>query len=186
MPRSRRARAAGAAAFAIFAACVPPKPVEAPAPTRALPRVLVEVQAAAAAGRYSEADFRLETFAQEFPGSGEASEALYWRALLKLDPANREASVRDALALLDAYLKAEGAHPHQAEVATLSRMAAQRESLTRDLEAAREAATKAAAAVPPPVVVPKPDEDVAKLRDSLARTTAELERIKRRLTAPRP
>ena len=173
-----------AAACCAAAACVSRQPAPLPVPTRDFPLVLAEAQTAAGAGRYADAERVLATFARSYDGTREAAEATYWRALFRLDPANRDASTREATALLDAYLKSPSGTLHRADAATLRRLAAQRETTVRDLELARAEATRAA--TPPPPVIIRDTVELQRLRDSLARTNAELERIKRRIGAPRP
>lgn len=183
-----RPRVAAIGAVLLLLACVPKHHVAplVPEPTRAIALVLAEAQLAAAGGRYADAEQELVAFDSTFAGTPEALETVYWRALFKLDPANKDASTTEALGLLDSYLGAGEAQPHRSEVAALRRLITQREALARDLDAARLAAVKLAAQ---PIVLPPPrvdEEEVNRLRDSLARSNAELDRIKRRLAAPRP
>ena len=139
--------------------------------------VLLQAAQEAGAGRYAGADKLLADFAVRYPASAEASEAMYWRALYKLDPVNQSAGPRDAAVLLDGYI-ASGANAHRTEVLTLRR-------LSSALEA------RAAVSVPAPVKadVVKPDdkardEEILRLRDELSKATSELDRIKRRLAMP--
>jgi hypothetical protein len=183
-----RPRAAAIGVALTVIACTHPQRLVplVPEPTRAIALVLAEAQLAAAGGRYAEADQALVAFDSAFAGTPEALETVYWRALFKLDPANKDASTAEAVGLLDSYLGTGEAQPHRTEVAALRRLVAQREALARDLDAARLAAVKLAAQ---PVVIAPPrvdEEEVNRLRDSLARSNAELDRIKRRLAAPRP
>ena len=62
--------------------------------------------------------------------------------------------------------------------------ASQRETMGRELETAREAATRTV--IPAPLPPVRDTVEIQRLRDSLTRTTAELDRIKRRISAPRP
>ena len=71
----------------------------------------------ASESRTSEADRELAAFAQRYPGSPEASEVTYWRALLKLDP-NNAAAIRESIAMLDSYLASAPAGTHRAEAAS--------------------------------------------------------------------
>jgi hypothetical protein len=178
-------RTAGSALAALFllggVACVPtsnqPSPTPAPTASSAWPRVFTQATTDAREGRVASADRALTDFATRFPGSPEAAEVPYWRAVLKLDPANA-ASSHDALALLDAYLADTLPRLHRTEATTLRR-----------LQVALEARTAALVALPPtPVVRPEDkarDEELQRLRDELARANAELARIKRRLTRPK-
>ena len=163
------------------AACIPSRsqPTAAPAPTAASewPRAFGQAAADARESRLPAADRVLTDFAARFPGSPEASEVPYWRALLKLDPANPAAS-HEALLILDAYLADTTPRQHRTEAATLRR-----------LQSALEARTAALAAIPPaPVVKPEDrakDDEIQRLRDDLAKANAELARIKRRLARPK-
>lgn len=124
------------------------------------------------------ADKALTDFARRFPGAPEAAEVPYWRALLRLDPANPVA-LREALAMLESYLASAPSGTHRTEAATLRR-----------LGVALEQRNAALAAIPP-AVVPRPDDkaredEMQRLRDELAAANAELDRIRRRLARPRP
>lgn len=154
-----------------------------PEPTVNWPAALGDAQRAAGAGRYADADRLLIAFAEQYADSPEAAETLFWRALFQLDPANRARSPKDAAAALDAYLAHADPLEHRLEAALTRRVAAALDSLAADLQTART--------TPPP---PSPaalaaerakDEELARVRDSLTRTSAELDRVRRRL-APRP
>jgi hypothetical protein len=128
--------------------------------------------------RTAAAEKALADFAERYPGSPEAAEVTYWRAVLKLDPANA-ASIRESMAMLEAYLANAPAGTHRVEAETLRR-----------LGLALEQRNTALAAIPP-AVAPRPDdkardEEVQKLRDELAAANAELDRIRRRVSRPRP
>jgi hypothetical protein len=145
-----------------------------PAAERDWPAAYLAAQGAADRGSYGEADKALAEFASSHPGSVQALESGYWRAVYKLDPANKDASTKDAIAGLDRYLATpDGAH--RGEATTLRRIAVQLQSLDRALSAPK-----------PDEAAATRDEEVKKLRDELQATKDELERIKRRLTAPKP
>lgn len=151
----------------------------APVPTAASewPRTFVQATTDAREGRPGIADRALVDFATRFPGSAEAVEVPYWRAVIKLDPAN-QASSHEALVLLDAYLADTAYRTHRLEATTFRR-----------LQSALEARTAALAAqAAAPTVRPEDkarEEELARLRDELAKANAELTRIKRRLTRPK-
>ncbi|HEX6058791.1 MAG TPA: hypothetical protein VFZ11_07205, partial [Gemmatimonadaceae bacterium] len=90
----------------------------------------------------------------------------------RLDPRNTAAAPRDAVRAFDAYLALADSVPHAVEARSLRRLALRLDSLSQPV-AAKPAE-------------PARDEELQKLRDSLTRTTDELERIKRRLAQPRP
>lgn len=161
--------------------CVPVRPsaAEAPAPSAESewPSVYSQAMAEVRESRIGVADRMLGEFAQRFPASPEAAEVPYWRAVLKLDPANAAAS-RESLALLESYLANTPSGQHRVEATTLRR-----------LVTALEARNAALAAQVPPA--PRPDdkaheEEMQRLRDDLAKANAELTRIKRRLARPKP
>ena len=140
---------------------------------------LLQASQEASAGNFSVADRLLADYSSRFPATPEAGEAMYWRALYKLDPSNSATAPKEAAVLLDGYL-ASGTPVHRAEAQTLRRVAT-------SLEAAKSTTTTAA----PKTEVVKVDdkaqaEEVTRLRDELARANAELERIKRRLAQPKP
>lgn len=146
-----------------------------PAPRKQWPAVFLSAQNAAADGRYRDADRVLADFARAHPDTPEADESLYWRAVFKLDPGNDAANTRDAIAGLDAYLSSSRSSAHRGEAATMRRLAQQMLALDRALNVKPGAAPDRTR-----------DEEVQKLRDELQATRDELERIKRRLAAPKP
>jgi hypothetical protein len=188
-PATRRASVVMAAVLvAVGGSCrKPPPPPPTPervevAPTPALPPIspwpatIAAALRAAESGRYDEAERLLVEFSVKHAGTPEGTESDFWRALLKIDPSNRKVAVREQLALLDAYLGAGSAAPRYAEALILRRVVEAADStraLMSTMRASAEAREKAR------------DEEIKKLQDELDRTTAELERIKRRLL-PRP
>lgn len=168
-------------ALLVGSGCLPtrnsPQPAE-PTPQSEWPAVYARAIADANESRTSEADRELSAFALRFPGSAEASEVTYWRALLKLDPTNA-AAIRESVTMLDSYLASAPTGSHRAEAAVLRRLAVALEQ------------RNAALAAVPPVPAARPDdkardEEIARLRDELSKANAELERIRRRLARPRP
>ncbi|MFL5577146.1 MAG: hypothetical protein ACJ79S_14380 [Gemmatimonadaceae bacterium] len=154
-----------------------------PEPAVDWPAALGDAQRAADAGRYADADRLLIGFAEHYADSPEAAETLFWRALFLMDPVNQDRSSKDAVAALDAYLAHAGMLPHRVEATVARRVLGALDSVSAELQAAK--------AAPPP---PSPatlaaerakDEELTRLRDSLTRTSAELDRVRRRL-APRP
>ena len=151
-----------------------------PTPTAAgeWPAAYAQAMTEAGDSRPQTAEKALTDFAQRFPGSPEAAEVPYWRALLKLDPDNA-ASLREAVSLLEGYLANAPTGIHRTEAATLRR-----------LGVALEQRNALLAAIPPAAVA-RPDdkareEEMQRLRDELAAANAELDRIRRRLARPRP
>ena len=165
-----------AAALSLGAAgCIHKPPFMRPAAERDWPAAYLAAQSAADRGAYAEADKDLADFAASHANTPQALESGYWRAVYKLDPANKDASTKDAIAALDKYLGASPDGAHRGEATTLRRIAVQLQSLDRALSAQKPDETAATR-----------DEDVKKLKDELQATKDELERIKRRLAAPKP
>ena len=139
---------------------------------------LLQASQEASTGNYAVADKLLAEYVTRFPASPEAADAMYWRALYKMDPTNSMGTPRDAAALLDAYLTS-GSTAHRAEAQTLRRVAQ-----------ALESASRTTAPVIPKAEVVKVedkarDEELAHVKEELSKANAELDRIKRRL-APKP
>lgn len=133
-------------------------------------------------GRYDAADSILVEFIDEHPGTAESADALFWRAMYSLDPANRSASTATAIAELDRYLEGAPTLPHWREATTLRRVAAQLETATRLAAAAvqtQTSATRLAAADDH-----AKDDELTRLRAELAKANEELDRIKKRLVKP--
>jgi hypothetical protein len=162
--------------------CLPVRhqPGEEGTPTAASewPALYARVMTDATESRTAAADRALSEFAQRFPGTPEAAEVPYWRALLRLDP-NSSAAIRESMTMLDAYLASAptGAHRYEA-------------GLFRRLGLAIEQRNAAIAAIPPaPAVRPEDkahEEELQRLRDELAAANTELARIRRRVARPRP
>jgi hypothetical protein len=142
------------------------------------PAVYTQAMTNARESKVDDADRALAEFAQHYPGSPEAIEVPYWRALIKLDPSNPTA-MRESLAAMETYLANAPAGLHRMEAAIIRR-----------LGVTLEARNAALAAVPPAAVVRTEDklheEELMRLRDELAKANAELARIRRRLARPRP
>ena len=162
MNRLRRA-AVAMSALTITFGCVNLRARETAAPQidRQWSTTLDAALAASSDGRYGDADKTIAEFESAHAGTAQAAEALYWRALLALHPANRTSSPREAADLLDRYLDTR-TPPRKREALALKRIAAQ-------LRAASSDTTEA-----------------VKLRAELAKAQEELELIKKRLSQPRP
>ncbi|NUQ19339.1 MAG: hypothetical protein HOQ09_00075 [Gemmatimonadaceae bacterium] len=175
---ARRARRLPLAAVLLLLAsgCIHRPRFLQPEAERTWPATYLSAQGAADRGAYDDADRTLAEFARSHPNTAQAAEAGYWRAVYKLDPANKNASTRDAIAGLDGYLASTNVD-HRGEASTLRRLATQLVSLDRALAQKPDE---------PPVAAKSRDEEVQKLRDELQATKDELERIKRRLAAPKP
>jgi hypothetical protein len=191
----------GAAAVLLSAACIGQSHYSDPSPTGDWPATRTAAQAAAANGDYHAADSVLVAFQMQFPYTAEGTESLYWRALFKLDPSNVGTSTRDAIALFDQYLEAPNHESRSAEVLVLRRTARLVNSiqhladqLASQADSARTQADSVKLAARAGVSRARTkDEEIARLRDALDKSLAELDqanqeldRIKKRLAAPKP
>lgn len=173
------ARAYSLALILALGACTTAQPrLAEPTPRSEWAVWLTQASQEASAGNYAVADKLLSDYGVRYPASPEAAEAMYWRALYKLDPGNPMAAPRDASVLLDGYL-ASGTTAHRTEAQSLRRVATWLETQAR-------ATTPAVKAEVVKVDDKARDEELARLREELARANAELERIKRRLAQPKP
>ena len=116
------------------------------------------------------------------------SDSLYWKAVLHLDALNQKGFTDSAIKFLDAYLARDTTQRHRLEALVMRRLARDAMQLAR-VEAALQQAKSAEPTRPgePPA---KRDEEMVKeiqrLKDELAKANEELERIKKRLAAPKP
>jgi hypothetical protein len=148
-----------------------------PKPSVEWPAVLGDAQRAWQAGRFDDAERVLTTFGEQYAGSREAGEVLYWRAVLQLDPTNTDGSTKAATQSLDAYLALDSIQ-HRDEASLLRRVTGLITSLSADVQASKAAPPPQP---PAPAVLKEKDDEIARLRDSLAKTSAELERVRKRL-----
>ncbi len=165
---------------ALLSACVA-RPHLAPLEPREYTGVLVAAREATLAGRYQEADRLLSQFSARYPGTNEATEVLYWRSLLQMDPANREGSMTTGIAELDQYLQGSTSLRHYAEAAMLRRLAAQYVTAARLAAASVTTPTAGRTAIGDDRAR---DDEIQHLKDQLLKANEELDRIKRRLTTP--
>jgi hypothetical protein len=183
-------RAAGTLIVFALAACSPMR--RGPSPDVLIAQEwavsLESARSYADSGRHEDADRLLAAFAAQHPGTPHATETLYWRGVYRLDPSNKTYTPADAAQMLDAYLAARpnATNGYQAEASVLRRMAIQVEQLGRAVAAANAAAeaAKQTVAAPPearPADTGK-DQEIARLKSELEKTTDELNRIKRRLS----
>jgi hypothetical protein len=179
----RRPRLGAAALLALVAlsvACPRPARPKGAAPARPSvewPAVLGDAQRAWQGGRFDDAARALTTFEEQYAGSREAREVLYWRAALELDPTNTAGSTQAAAHALDAYLALDSIQ-HREEAALLRRVTGLITSLSADVQASKAAPPPQP---PPPALLREKDDEILRLRDSLTKTSAELERVRKRL-----
>ena len=145
-------------------------------------KIAVQVGEEVQASRYGAADRLLVDFAARYPGSEASAQARVWRALFRLDPANGAASTREALGLIDSALATPMPAGQRADAAALRRLA-----LALDAHPSVVTVTTPGATAPAAKSDDKArDEELARVKDELAKANAELERIKRRVAAPKP
>lgn len=167
-------------------ACVHPRTEATPSESPWI-ATLTAANVAAHQQRYTEADSLLARFMSERWGSWQAREAAYWRAVYLLDPVNPHASAREALPLLELYMADSTVVTHTQAARALWALATRQDSLRLALLEASARPDTVIQRQPNPAPSAREqelDREVAKLKEQLELTTAELERIKRRLTAP--
>jgi hypothetical protein len=183
--------------------CVGRPATQHPVPQQSWHATLAYVQQCASNGQYPAADSALVAFAGRYPNTPEATETRFWLALVRLDPRNEHHSASEALRDLSAYDSGAGPRAHDLEAGVLVRTAtallALREETAQATSQADSARTEAdsvrTTADSARLVRASRDrsrEEVARLRDSLdkvvgqlSETTQELDRIKKRLAAPK-
>jgi len=178
-----------AAILAVFAAggCITGRAPVSTTDVADWPRALTEAEGAVSEHRYADADRILSEYATRYPATQGAVESLYWRAVFALEPTNPDQSPVIAAALFETYGKSVGPRPHRVEADVLRHLALR-------LQALPPTALVTTATVPtgPPSGAPAAsatdlkakDTEIQRLKDELAKANDELERIKRRLTAP--
>lgn len=160
----------------ILSGCVPFHQANPPTYAMEWPSMLRHASLAADSGNYANADRVLTDFAAQYPRTREAHEILFWRALYKLDPGNKTASITDGLATLDKYLADTAAIIYRPEASVIKRLAV----TTQVLQA--KALTPALRDTT--IIRTSNEAEISQLKEQLAKTNAELERIKKRLANP--
>jgi hypothetical protein len=159
-----------------IAACSGKKPGTAPAPVDGFSAVLATAEKRVEAGDYSGADRILADYSRTAKGDESAAEVAFFRALYMVDPNNRNASMAEGVRALDIYLNTSTAKRYRIEALVLKRTA-------QAVLALRAAQQTPRIAGRDTVFVNREDE-IAALKDQLAKANAELERIKKRLANP--
>jgi hypothetical protein len=174
---------------ALLAGCAHASQYKTSPANREWSEAIEHAQQLAANARYASADSVLDDYAQTHPGSSGAREVPFWHGVFALEPANSEASVQAAREAFDAYLADSGTITHRAEAGALNRAARVIDSLSK---------ARAADSIPSVHLTVADDslratareldalKKVKALQDSLDKTTAELERIKKRLSTGKP
>jgi hypothetical protein len=161
----------------IAGACTKAPAGSAPAPATPFGTAVMAAEKRAEAGDYPGADRILSDFAIKAKNSPEATEIAFWRALYMVDPDNKNTSMADGVKALDIYLNTTTAKNYKAEALVLKRTA-------QSVLALRAAQAAPRVAGRDTVYVTREDE-IAALKDQLAKANAELERIKKRLADPK-
>lgn len=143
------------------------------------PIALTAAIRSADSANYTGAERTLVDFGSKHPNSLESRESLFWRALYRLDPANRSGSLQDGIAMLDRYLADSAGLQYRSEAVVVRRIAV----AAHNSRLAQGTVNPGSAARD--TVLRSRDDEVATLREQLAKANAELERIKRRLANPR-
>lgn len=141
-----------------------------------------------------------------FLGGGDSpNEALFRRAVLYLDPANERGSLDSALVLLDRYIGSTGKKDNISEAIVIRRLVEEAQELerveavlrqhlasvaeqardsTKQPESGRTQTKQGGDARPRPSA--EAAREIQRLREELRAANAELERIRKRLSAPSP
>ncbi len=164
-------------ALAIATACSQASPGgRAPEPVPAFTAAVAAAHKRVEAGDYPGADRILADFALRARGTDDAAEAGFFRALYMVDPDNRTMSMSEGVRALDIYLNS-GASRYRPEAIVLKRTA-------QSVLALRASSQPAPRIVGRDTVFVTREAEIASLKDQLAKATAELERIKKRLANP--
>lgn len=147
---------------------------------------LASARVLADSGKYDAADKTLADFIALHNGSHEATEAIFWRGLYKVDPSNKNGSLSAGISSFDVYLASDSAIWHTSVAKVLRRTAMLAQSLKLSTTAAQQTTTAGTTVTTPDKDAMKSrDEEIASLRDQLAKVNAELDRIKKRLANPK-
>ena len=154
-----------------------PAPLDPPALQAKWAATLSDVKADIGRGRFAAADSAISSFLGLHPGTPQGAEALFWRAVVRLDPANAAGSPREALVAVDAYLAGGTTLPNFELAQVLRRTASALESARRPLPAP----VQTVAAAPDSAERARAAEEILRLKTELDRVQAELDRIKKRI-----
>jgi hypothetical protein len=161
-----------------LAGCSQRRVAEAPSPIApAFAAVLEAADSLVRDGNHVAADRVLSEFALKTQGTEESTEIAFWRALYMVDPANKRTSIAEGIRALNIYLETPGTRWYRSQAEVLRRTAQSVQSL-------RSANPSQPRIVGRDTVFVSREDEIASLRDQLARANAELERIRRRLANP--
>ena len=160
-----------------LAGCSRPHAATRPAPVKPYAEALAAAEERVQEGDHAGADRILSDFALKAQGTDEATETSFWRALYMVDPANKRTSIPEGIRALDIYLATPGTKWYRIQAEVLRRTA-------QSVQALRTSAQSAPRIVGRDTVYVTREEEIAVLRDQLAKANAELDRIKKRLANP--
>jgi len=182
MDMKRRRVLAVMLAVAFLGCAQPPRRVV-PSPVVSYATSLAAAQQRADSGDYSGADRILADYARRAGSTPEAREIAFWRALYMVDPANKTSSLSDGIRALDIYINTNSVSWYRPQAEVLRRMALTQQALRQAQSAAPRVNGRDT------VFVSREnsrEDEIAQLKDQLAKANAELERIKKRLANPSP
>jgi hypothetical protein len=142
---------------------------------------MTRARLAAAHGMYQDADGMLQTFIEAHPGTLEAREASYWRAIMRLEASNAKAERDEVARHLDEYLADTAVTLHESEARIIRRLISSADSLAVRHDSVTGSVRQAATAREEEL-----KKEIQALKEQLEKTNAELERIRRRLGSGRP
>ncbi len=184
-PLMQRPAAIAASVLLLLVACRPQVPVPvttAPEPEKPVVSpiqrwsgVQSSVLSLVGENRYTAADALLQQFARESGRTAEGDRARWWRALLRADQRAGSGDVSVALSQMDSLLGETVVQEVRGEVMLVRRSMATIDSLRRMEVRRRTQATQLAS---------ERSDELRAARDSMAKLSAEIERLRRRLSAP--
>lgn len=143
--------------------------------------LLTRTDSLASSRQHAAADSILLAFERAHPGSRAAAEVPFWRALYKLDPRSTSADQAVGQALMDSYAASSSSAWYRAHANVLTHLA-------REVASAEQASSDTTIVEGDTTFVGLAARDriIRNQRAEIARLSAELERIKRRLASPTP
>jgi len=143
------------------------------------------------AGNYWAGHRLLDEFVRTHPDTREAKEIAFWKAVYMVDPANDRGSLAGGIAALDGYLAADTAGRYRNEAKVLRRTAAVAQAASGTTASTAVAPSTSGTTDTVVVASRTRDEEItalkeqlARSKDELAKVSAELDRIKKRLANP--
>lgn len=164
-------------ATTVFVIACSGKPAATPPEPDPFASALAAAEQRVESGDYAGADRILSDFSLKANGTEDAAEVAFFRALFMIDPNNRDASMAEGLRALDIYLNTSTAKRYRTEAHILRRTAQAVMALRANQPTPRLSGRD--------TVFVNREEEIATLKDQLAKANAELERIKKRLADPR-